>query len=119
MSEHREGVNPGFLTKHKLSLNGVNRAGGEAIVAEIDALPGVDSVLLNEQKQTLKIAYDASHHNIDEMIDIITKHGAALSDSWWSRTRLGWQRLTDQNIKDNSTHVAHCCSKPPVTGNKH
>jgi hypothetical protein len=114
MNKHRIGVNPGFLAKHKLALTGLNAAKAKAIFSEIDNLPTVDAVWMNEEKQTIKIAYDASHHNIDEMIGIIQKHDAEISDGWWMRTKLGWQRQTDQNIKDNSTHIANCCNKMPT-----
>lgn len=113
MSEHRSGINPGFLTKHTLSLRGVNENNAQTLTGELDGLTCVDGVWLDKTKGTLKIAYDASYHNIDEMIAIVEKHGVAIKDSWWSRTRLGWQRQTDENIKDNAKHEAHCCNKMP------
>tara|TARA_R110000868_G_scaffold96209_3_gene264719 strand:+ start:2728 stop:3075 length:348 start_codon:yes stop_codon:yes gene_type:complete len=113
MSEHRLGINPGFLTKHTFGLSGLNESNAQAIAVELDKLPCVDGVWLNRNKESLKIAYDASHHNVDEMIAIIEKHGAKVKDSWWSRTKLGWQRQTDENIKDNAKHEAHCCNKMP------
>ena len=87
----------------------MNESNAQIIAEELDELPCVDGVWLNERKQTLKIAYDASHHNIDEMIAIVEKHGAAIK----SRTRVGWQRQIDENIKDNARHEAHCCNKIP------
>jgi len=113
MSEHREGINPGFLAKHELSLCGLNEDNAKLIITELDSLPCMDRVELNHSKQTLKLAYDASHHSIDEMIAVVEKHGASIKDSWWSRTKLGWQRQTDENIKDNATHEPHCCNKMP------
>lgn len=113
MSRHRSGINPGFITKHTLSLCGLNKHNATLIVRELDELPCMDVVKFNEAKQKLKIAYEASHHNIDEMIAIVEKYGASVKDSWWSRTKLGWQRQTDQNIKDNAKHKAHCCNKIP------
>jgi len=119
MTEHRLGINPGFLTKHTLSIRDAANSDFSAIVADIDELPCVDRVQFDARKRHLKIAYDASHHNIDEMIAILEKHGAAVKDSWWSRTKLGWQRQTDANIKDNAHHEAACCSKmPPGFGGK-
>ena len=89
------------------------------MVAEVDELPCVDKVQFDERAQSLKIAYDASHHNIDEMIAIVGKHGVVIKDSWWGRTKLGWQWQTDENIKDNAKHEATCCSKmPPGFGSK-
>lgn len=119
MTEHRPGVNPGFLTQHSLKVVESEHSDFDAVLTEIDGLPCVDRVRFDDRKKILKIAYDASHHNIDEMIAIVEKHGAVIKNSWWSRTKLGWQRQTDENIKDNAKHEAHCCSKmPPGFGNK-
>jgi len=83
------------------------------MVAELDHIPGVDEVEFDAGSKTLRLAYDASHHDIDEMIGIIERHGADVKSNWWSRKRLGWQRQTDQTIRENATHVPHCCNKVP------
>lgn len=44
MSEHRSGINPGFLTKHTLSLRGINENKAQTITEELDGLPCVDGV---------------------------------------------------------------------------
>lgn len=113
MSEHQSGINPGFVTRHTLSLNGLDKDNVTLIVRDLGELPSMDSVKLIEAKQTLTVAYDASHHSIDDMIAIVEKHGASIKDNWWSRVKLGWQRQTDQNVKDNAKHEPHCCNKMP------
>lgn len=113
MSEHQSGINPGFVTRHTLSLYGLDKNNAPLIVRDLDELPGMDKVKLIEAKQTLTVAYDASHHSIDDMIAIVEKHGASIKDNWWSRVKLGWQRQTDQNVKDNAKHEPHCCNKMP------
>jgi len=113
MSEHRLGINSGYLTRHTLSLKGLNESNADAIFRELDELPCMDSVLLNKDRKSLKIAYDASHHDIDEMLSIIEKHGASVKSSWWSQFKLNWQRQTDENIKANAKHEPHCCNKAP------
>ena len=111
MNQHRLGINPGFLTKHKLDLTGLESANIKVMLTEINAQLWVDSVWLNEDKQTLKVAYEAAHHNIVVLFVIVEKHGASIKDSWCSRTKLGWQRQTDENIKNNARHEPHCCNK--------
>lgn len=113
MSEHRSGINPGFVTKHTLSLNGLVKDNAPLIVRELGDLPYIDRVKLIEAKQTLTVAYDASHHSIDDMIAIVEKHGASIKDNWWSHVKLSWQRQTDQNVKYNAKHEPHCCNKMP------
>lgn len=113
MNQHRTGISPGFLTKHRLVLQGLNDINANAIVAELDQLPCMDSVIINRKKQSIKLHYDASRHHIDEMIAIVIKHGATVKEGWWNHIRLGWQRQIDQNIKENAQHEPHCCNKNP------
>ena len=113
MTEHREGINPGFLIHHKLALTGLSAANADDIRSELDELPGMDSVSVDTSRQCLKVAYDASHLNIDRIIEVIEQQGAGLRTGWWTRMKLNWQRQTDSNIQENFTHEAHCCSKMP------
>ena len=113
MTQHRTGVNEVFLTKHKLKLTDLNQVNANEIQAELDAMVGIDGVWIDLGKSIIKIAYDASHHDIDEMIGVIHKHGAGGSDDWWTQWKLGWDRQTDQNIKDNAKHEPHRCNKLP------
>lgn len=114
MSEHREGVNPGFLIHHKLALTGLTAGNAQGIYSELNDLPGVDTLSVDEARQSLNIAYDASHQDIDHIIHIVEQQGAGLRPGWWHRVKLSWQRQTDHNIKDNATHEAQCCSKLPT-----
>jgi len=114
MSEHRPGVREGFLTKHKLKLIDLTAENAEKIRSEIDAMISVDGVWIDLEKSIIKIAYDASRHGIDEMLEVIQKHGADVSPDWWNQWKLSWDRDTDQNIKDNANHEPHCCSKMPT-----
>ncbi len=113
MAGHKASIHPGFITKYTLKLTELNSSNFEGVVAEFDELPGIDRVRVNGKRNAINIAYDASQHNIDEMIRIVEKHGFSIKDSWWVRVRLNWQRILDQNIKDNSNHEAHCCNKSP------
>lgn len=113
MSKHRPGIHEGFLIKHKLKLEGLVVENVEAIQSEIDALIGVDGVWLDLEKHTIKIAYDGSVRDIDEMLEILLRHGAQVSPDWWNQFKLRRDREADQNIKDNAKHEPHCCNKIP------
>jgi cation transport ATPase len=113
MSEHQSGINPGFVTKHTLSLNGLDQDNATSIARDLRELPGMDRVKILEARQMLIVSYDASHHSIDDIIAIVEKHRISIKDNWWSRIKLGWQRQTDQNLKDNAKHEPHCCNKIP------
>ena len=64
MSEHRSGINPGFVTRHTLSLYGLDKHNAPLIVHDIGDLPYIDRVKLIEAKQMLTVAYDASAGNV-------------------------------------------------------
>lgn len=113
MSKHRAGVHEGFLAKHKLKLMNLNSVNAKKILEEIDEMTGVDGVWADLGRSVIKIAYDASHHDIDEMIGVIRKHEADVSEDWWNQWKLRWDRQIDQNIQDNANHHPHCCNKLP------
>ncbi len=60
MSEHRSGINPGFVTRRTLSLYGLDKHNALLIVRDLGELPGMDRVKLIDAKQTL------NEHNINE-----------------------------------------------------
>ena len=60
MKTHRAGIIDGFIVHHRIKLSRVDSEVAESIRAEIDGLPGVDEVRVDEKKKTLWIAYDAS-----------------------------------------------------------
>ncbi|WP_221798610.1 hypothetical protein [Oceanobacter mangrovi] len=113
MSQYKTAINPGFVVKHRLSLCGLSEQAASQTAEELGAFPWMDKVKLDAPRQVLKLAYDASSHNIDEVIAVVEKHGGSVSEHWWSQLRLGWQRQIDQNIHNNSRHEAHCCNKSP------
>lgn len=113
MSTHRAGVNAGYLIKHKLKLTGLTDDNAKLICDEINQIIGVDSVSIDRDKHTIKLAYDASIHDIDEMRSIIQKHKADLSPDFWNQLKLNWDRGTDNNIKENAAHEPFCCNKIP------
>lgn len=113
MSKHRPGVHEDFLIKHKLKLVGLTSSNADNIFKDIDVLVGMDSVNIGTEENFIKLAYDASFRNIDEILTIIRRHGADVSDDWWNHFKLNWDRGVDQNIKDNSRLEPHCCNKIP------
>ena len=113
MSNHRAGVNDGFLTEHKLKLLGLNLDNAVAIHSDIDALFGVDKVRLDINKATIDLVYDASRQNIDDLLGIVNQHDVVVSKDWWNQFKLKWDRQTDQNIKNNAKYVPHSCNKMP------
>jgi hypothetical protein len=113
MTTHKPGIKLGFLAKHRLQLVDVSQTTAELIIQELSELPHVDMAKMNPSRTVLSVHYEASHHNIDEVIDLLKKHGVNLKENWWVHFKLAWQRQVDENIRDNSKFEPHCCNKLP------
>ncbi|GGB92488.1 hypothetical protein GCM10011352_18180 [Marinobacterium zhoushanense] len=111
--DHRPGVKEANLVTRKLKLSGIDQPGISALVAELDQLFGMDSVNYASDSATLSFAYDATHCSVDVVESIVNKHGAQFAASWWNRTKRGYYRFVDQNMKDNAGYEPHCCNKVP------
>jgi len=90
-----------------------------AAVAEIDQIFGMDEVALADEGTLIHLAYDASVVSIDDIEEILGRHGVEVGHGWWNHLKEGGYRFVDQNVKDNAAHVPSCCSKmPPGAGKK-
>ncbi len=111
--DHRPGVQEAYLVKRHLKLDNLDAAKAMAIAQEIDQLVGVDSVALDSSSRRLDVAYDASHLRIEQVEDIVRKHGTELDHGWWSNFKEGWYRFSDQNVRDNILHEPWSSTKLP------
>lgn len=111
---HRVGVSEAFLVKRQLSLDHVPQSEqlSEAMQG-INALAGMDDVRYDAARLRLRLAYDASKLNIDDIRQLLTAQGIVLKNTAWSRFRTGYYRFVDQNIRDNARHEPVCCHRPP------
>jgi len=112
-SEHRVGVEEINLVVRNLKLCDVNNDNKRPMLDEIDSVLGVDAVSFYQEKNTLHLAYDATHVNLDCIEVIIKKHVIKLHNNWWSRIKNGYYRFVDQNVKENAQHKPLSCHKAP------
>ena len=84
-----------------------------SLAQEIDRLVGVDSVALDKDSRRLDIAYDASHLRIEQLEEIVRKHGTDLDHGWWTQFKEGWYRFSDRNLRDNILHEPWSSTKLP------
>lgn len=111
--DHRPGVHEAYLVKRHLKLEDLDAAKAAAIAQEIDQLVGVDSVALDKDTRRLDVAYDASHLRIEQVEEIVRRHGTDLDHGWWTQFKEGWYRFTDQNVRDNIQHEPWSSTKLP------
>jgi len=116
--DHKVGVSEANLVIRTLKLTGMNKENSETIIAEINATFGVDAVSYNEDDKMLHLAYDATNINLDGIEDILTKHNAKVSDTWWNHIKEDYYKFVDQNVKDNANHKPWSCHKTPLGSRK-
>ncbi len=111
---HAPEVHEAFLMTRHLKLEDLDADRASAIAQEVGQLLGVDSVVLDSATRRLDIAYDASLLGIEQVEDIIRRHGSDLDHGWWTRFKESWYRFTDQNAKENARHEpGHYSKKSP------
>ncbi len=109
MNSHKLGVDSNYLVKRRLILAGVFPQNGQAITESIEALIGVDTVMLDLPTGVLDVHYDASKRQFDDIVEIVEHGGSMLSTSRWQRFKRGWYRYFDQNIKENASQKPWSC----------
>lgn len=86
---------------------------------EINQLFGIENVVFNTKEKSILLAYDASNINLDDIEQVIKKHGADIHNDWWTHTKEYYYKFVDQNVKDNSDNTPWSCHKaPPGAGKK-
>ena len=80
----------------------------------LSALPGVQKITSNWQKNTVTVTYDLTQVQFQDVEELLRDIGYGPNNGFIHRSKRNWIRFTEQNAVDNLHHVGHCCSKPPV-----
>lgn len=116
---HRTDVSEANYVVRRLKLNNSTCGKVHAAVREIEGMPGMDEVTLENTKLVLHLAYDTSRLTIEGIEIVLSRYGVELNDDWGTHMKGRYYRFADQNISDNSAHVPTCCNKaPPGAGRK-
>ncbi|WP_296933171.1 hypothetical protein [uncultured Marinobacter sp.] len=109
---HKMSNQEAFLQRRTLPIRGLAENQWDDLLGDLNHHPCVD---LAERKPTnaLRIAYDASHWSVDDLLEMVTARGGQLKGGWWTQRKLAWYRFTDDNVRANAQHQPHCCSKMP------
>ena len=110
---HKASIDERFLLKRHLKLNPVSAESAESAENELNAIIGIDSAHICAEKSHLDIAYDGSYKNLDDVEAILLKHDITVANTRWNKIKESWYKNTDENVKENAHHVAHCCNKMP------
>ncbi len=111
--QHNAGVNGSSLMMRNLKLEGPVDEKRKLIAEEINQLLGVDSVSIDASESLLKVIYDATKRQLDEVEDIVRKYECDIADDWWTHFKEGYYKFVDQNVKDNASHEPWSCHKRP------
>lgn len=72
-----------------------------------------------DKRGRLRAAYDASRLNMRDIELMLDGLKIPRDASLWTRVKLAWFRLTDDNARDNA-HAGNgaCCNRPPAVPHK-
>lgn len=107
--DHRPGVSQATLVTRKLKVKPDAAERISAAVTEIDTLAGLDSVSYDPDHQKLRLAYDAKRLCIDDIEEVLSRHGVDIGDGRWNRIKEDYYRFIDQNVKDNARQKPWSC----------
>ncbi|HEY5717278.1 MAG TPA: hypothetical protein VIS52_02225 [Motiliproteus sp.] len=114
---HKPDIHDNYLVTKRLKLTGLDPAGVDALIVQLNALPTVDeaSIGMKGTRPVLKIVYDASVRTepLTEIEQTLARCGVQLANDWWTRLKYRNYRVTDQNIYANARYEPSCCSKAP------
>jgi hypothetical protein len=105
--------NTAFSVTRTIPTVGASREALDRASARLRALDGAqEAVVIGDSR--LRVQYDSSRLGFWEIETQLDEAGIARPNGFWWRTKAEWYRYTDHNSQDNASHVAACCSKPPV-----
>jgi len=107
--DHRPGVSQASLVTRRLRVKPDTAGHISAAVSEIDALLGLDSVSYDSDNRKLHLAYDANRLCIDDIEEVLARHGIDIGPGRWNRIKEDYYRFVDQNVKDNAKQKPWSC----------
>ncbi|MGM0783748.1 MAG: cation transporter [Pseudomonadota bacterium] len=107
--DHRPGVSEASLVTRALKVTPDAAGHISAAVSEIDALSGLDSVAYDPNHRKLHLAYDAKRLCIDDIEEVLARHGVSIGPGRWNRIKEDYYRFIDQNVKDNAKQKPWSC----------
>ncbi len=119
--EHRPGVQQASLVKRQLQLKAAPES-EQALadfISEADQLQGMDSLSYAPETNQLELQYDASHLNLAQIEQLLSRFHINLQDNWWQHLKQGYYQFVDDNIRDNALHQPSCCHPPTGENRKH
>ncbi len=116
--EHRVGVREVNLVVRHLKLEKITSENKQNILTEINQTFGIDNVSFDDKSQTLNLAYDATHCNLEGLEEIISKHGANVAHDLWTHFKENYYKYVDENVKDNAQHQPWSCHLNPQGSRK-
>lgn len=106
---HRLGVSEASLVTRKLKVEPETAACISAAVTEIDSMYGVDNVFYDPKHKKIALAYDARRLSIEDIEEVMVRHGVDISSGRWNRVKEDYYRFVDQNVKDNAKQKPWSC----------
>lgn len=103
-----------YVVKRNISFVPLN--GGQQLsdlLAALAARQGMIDVSADPRRSRLRIRYDVKQLLFDDVVQILSSHGLAISTDRWMRLKGNWYRMLDENARGNANSKGGaCCSNP-------
>lgn len=89
--------------RHGISLEpSTNPADLGVLASQLTEVAGVKCVEEEPSRHRIRITYDATKVNFQQLLDELTRQGGKLSTHWWFRLRAWWFQYMDETSRDNA-----------------
>jgi hypothetical protein len=105
-------------TRHWISVPALSHeADGLQLEKSLAELPGVNRIIAYPQKKKIRVTYDQTQLNYNQILERLESIGFPASTGWWALRKAGWFQYLDQTAKENACAPdPPCCSNPKGIG---
>jgi hypothetical protein len=101
-------------TRHWITVPGLSHeADGLQLEHSLAQLDGMQRVQTIPGKRRIRVTYDQTRVDFQQILERMESIGFPASDSWWSLRKAEWFQYLDRNARENANAPEPpCCSNP-------
>ncbi len=100
--------------RHWISVPGLSHeADGLRLEQALSELAGVQQIQIAPGSRRIRVTYDQTRVDFQQILERIAAVGFPASESWWSVRKAAWFQYLDRNARENANAPEPpCCSNP-------
>lgn len=107
-------------TRHWISVPALShQADALQLEASLAALQGMTRVIAYPNKQKIRVTYDQTQLDYQQILERLASIGFPAAAGWWSLRKADWFQYLDQTARENArAPEPPCCSNPKGIGGR-